>query len=298
MRGMDEMLDRARERKVSLIGVSFGGLIAACYAAQRPERVSALVLASAPAPVWNPKPGDDFCVRYPRIGFPYFAARSLPRLGPEMYRARDSWSQRVQFAKEYARRAITAPFSPLHAAQWIREWQAFDITEDCGRITAPTLVVTGEPKLDKVWRSTDDAIHPADCGRHACGAAGNGHLGVITNPIDAKSSANSSTRPGRRNAVQLSRGTRPPCFDLTGPAGRSSVARRGSALPRVAAVFGHPHPVRRNHAHEGRLPGRYGTRLNWLRSRFNFRGAGCGWGTLITAKAKWLTQGGFDFMAA
>jgi pimeloyl-ACP methyl ester carboxylesterase len=183
MRAMDEMLDRAHERKVSLIGVSFGGLIAACYAARRPERVSALVLASTPAPAWTPRPADAFCVRYPRIGFPYFAARSLPRLGPEIYRARDSWSKRMEFAAQYARRAISAPFSPVHAAQWIREWQAFDITEDCGRITAPTLVVTGEPELDKVVAvgGTMQYIRLIAGATHAV-LPGTGHIGVITKP--------------------------------------------------------------------------------------------------------------------
>ncbi len=181
MSAMDEVLDRADERKVSLIGVSFGGLIAACYAAQRPERVSALILASTPPPLWSPRPGDAFCVRYPRVGFPYFAARALPRLGPELYRARDTWSQRMEFAGQYARRAMAAPFAPLHAAQWIREWQAFDITDDCGRITAPTLVVTGEPELDKVVEvsGTMQYIRLIAGATHAV-LPGTGHIGVIT----------------------------------------------------------------------------------------------------------------------
>jgi pimeloyl-ACP methyl ester carboxylesterase len=215
MRAMDEMLDRAHERKVSLIGVSFGGLIAACYAARRPERVSALILASTPAPVWRPKPADAFCARNPRLGFPFFAVRALGRLGPEIYRARDSWPQRIRLGADHTRRAISAPFSPLFASQWLREWQAFDITDDCGRITAPTLVVTGEPEMDKIvavggsmqyTRLIPGATHSV--------LPGTGHLGVITKPhrfaeiagqfIHAARSAERTPKPAEERARHAS----------------------------------------------------------------------------------------------
>ena len=50
--GLDELLDKAHERQATIIGVSFGGLIAARYAARRPERVTSLILASTPDPAW------------------------------------------------------------------------------------------------------------------------------------------------------------------------------------------------------------------------------------------------------
>src|SRR6188474_386265 len=50
LKTIDELIDRAAEPAAIVIGVSFGGLIAALYAARRPDRTAALVLVSAPAP--------------------------------------------------------------------------------------------------------------------------------------------------------------------------------------------------------------------------------------------------------
>ena len=51
---VDLVLDRAGLDRAVIAGVSYGGLIAAEYAARRPERVSALVLASALHSSWEP----------------------------------------------------------------------------------------------------------------------------------------------------------------------------------------------------------------------------------------------------
>src|SRR5262245_26491066 len=64
---VDSLLDQARERQATIIGVSFGGLIAARYAAHRPDRVTSLILASTPSPNWRPRPDDEFCLRFPRL---------------------------------------------------------------------------------------------------------------------------------------------------------------------------------------------------------------------------------------
>jgi pimeloyl-ACP methyl ester carboxylesterase len=209
---IDQALDRADERRVTLIGVSFGGLIAACYAARRPERVAALILVSTPSPVWTPRPGDDFCVRHPRLAFPYFGVRALRRLLPEIYHARDSWPERLHLGGEYFRRALSAPFAPAHAAQWVREWQATDITPDCARIVAPTLVVTGEEHLEHVVPVEQTLQYTRLIG----GAGhqvlpGTGHIGVIAKPhqfaeiaghfIYAANSAERTARPAASGAV-------------------------------------------------------------------------------------------------
>ena len=108
MRALDRAFDEAHERRLSLIGVSFGGLIAACYAARRPERVTSLILVSVPAPIWKPTLGDRFCMHFPRLGMPYFAGRAIRRTAPELYRARIRGRTSAAGAR-YASRVISAP---------------------------------------------------------------------------------------------------------------------------------------------------------------------------------------------
>lgn len=183
MRAMDRALDDAHERKVSLIGVSFGGLIAACYAARRPDRVTALVLVSTPAPAWKPKRDDEFCMRHPRLSMPYFGARALTRLLPEMLKARPDWPGRARLTYEHLSRAMRWPIQPAYSAQWVREWQTHDITDECRRIVSPTLVITGEPALDRVVRvdGTREYLRLIRGATHSV-LAGTGHLGFVTKP--------------------------------------------------------------------------------------------------------------------
>jgi pimeloyl-ACP methyl ester carboxylesterase len=183
MRALDRVFDNAHERKVSLIGVSFGGLIAALYAARRPERVTSLVLASPAAPIFVPRRGDGICLTFPRLALPYFGVRALSRLLPELHRSRDSWPLRIQFTLDYAGRVIKAPLSPVLAAQWVREWQAYDISDDCRRITAPTLVITGEPGMDEVVPVAQslEYLKLIPGARHTV-LEGTGHIGIISKP--------------------------------------------------------------------------------------------------------------------
>lgn len=213
MRPIDHALDQAHERQVSLIGVSFGGLIAALYAARRPDRVKALILVSTPAPVWHPRPGDEFCLRFPRLAFPYFGVRALRRMLPEIHQAGHSWPQRLRMGAAYFRRGFSAPFRPAHAAHWVREWKAYDITNECATITAPTLVVTGESRLERVVpieRSLEYTRLIA--GAEHVVLPDTGHLGVITKPhrfaeiagqfIYAASAAERARKPQAAGAAQ------------------------------------------------------------------------------------------------
>src|SRR5262245_53630765 len=66
---IDRALDRAGEPAAAIVGVSFGGLVAARYAATRPNRTTQLVLVSAPSPTWQIDPSSARYVRRPRMSF-------------------------------------------------------------------------------------------------------------------------------------------------------------------------------------------------------------------------------------
>src|SRR5688572_5540873 len=54
VRQIGDALDAAHVAKAAICGVSYGGLVAAAFAARHPERVSMLILVSALPPTWKP----------------------------------------------------------------------------------------------------------------------------------------------------------------------------------------------------------------------------------------------------
>jgi pimeloyl-ACP methyl ester carboxylesterase len=180
---IDRLLDNARVTRATVIGVSFGGVIAVRYAAHRPERVNGLVLVSTPPPGWRPDPRRAAYLKRPRLMLPVFAFRASRTLFREVWRARPSWASRLRFATEYGRCALTAPVSPTQMAEWVRAFLAVDIADDCRTVTAPTLVVTGEPGLDRVVpvETTLEYVELIDGARHVI-LPDTGHVGVVTKP--------------------------------------------------------------------------------------------------------------------
>jgi pimeloyl-ACP methyl ester carboxylesterase len=180
---IDDVLSRAGESSAVIAGVSFGGLIALHYAACRPERTRALVLVSTPAPRPILDPWSVRFLRRPRLALPLFSARGCARLLPEILVARPSWGERLRLGGEYAVRVLSAPVSPPRMARHVNAWQATDLTPDCPRIAAPTLVVTGEASLDRVVdvRSSLEYLNLIDGARHTL-LSGTGHVGLITRP--------------------------------------------------------------------------------------------------------------------
>jgi pimeloyl-ACP methyl ester carboxylesterase len=180
---IDRVLDRAGERQAAIAGVSFGGLVAVAYAARRPARVQALVVISAPAPRWQWDHPMAKYVGHPRLALPIFIARAAGRLLPE-FRALDAGAgARLRFLVQHVGRLMRYPASPAFMAACVRAWDAADITAECRRVTAPTLVVTGEPELDRVVpvRATLEYQTLIRGARHAT-LDGTGHLGVISRP--------------------------------------------------------------------------------------------------------------------
>ena len=183
LRIVDELVDRAGVPRVTLMGVSYGGLIAVRYAARWPDRVQALVLVSTPSPQFTLDRLSAACAKYPRAALPLFTVRACYRVVPEILAARRSWTSRMQLALEYARRAVRHPLSPTQMAHWVDAWMRADIAGDCARVTSPALLVTGEPALDRVVpvHSTLEYRKLLQTTRHEV-LANTGHIGWVSRP--------------------------------------------------------------------------------------------------------------------
>lgn len=180
---LDEVFERTGLERAALCGISYGGLIGLRYAATRPGRVTALVLVSSPAPGWVPTSQQQRYVARPWRSAPAFVATAPARLYPEIVAAHETWAGRVKFAVTHTARVVAAPLIPSVMAERVRIQQRMDFAPDCARITAPTLVVTGEEALDRivpvpVTRRYESLIPGA---RHVT-MERTGHLGVITKP--------------------------------------------------------------------------------------------------------------------
>ena len=180
---IDEMLETDGLKAATVVGVSFGGLLAACYAGRRPDRVSSLVLVSAPAPDWPLDPGTRRYLHRPRLAAPAFAVRAAVRMFPEVVAALPDWRTRAQFGASHLARIVRAPLSPTRMAAWVQAWMAADLGEDVRRVTAPTLLVTGEPSLDRVVpvASTLEYLHLIRGARHHV-LERTGHVGLLLRP--------------------------------------------------------------------------------------------------------------------
>jgi 3-oxoadipate enol-lactonase len=180
---MDATLDERGIDKAAICGVSYGGLIALAYAAARPERTERLVLVSTPSPSWKPSPSQARYLGRPRLSAPIFFATAPTRVWPEIAAAIDAWSSRMRFCVEHTVRVATAPVDPSQMAARVRLSPGQDLCAACARITAPTLVVTGEPALDTVVpvSSTMEYTRLISGARHEK-MSQTGHIGLVTQP--------------------------------------------------------------------------------------------------------------------
>lgn len=179
---LEQALDRASLRRAIIIGVSYGGLIAAEFAARRPERVSHLVLASALPPDWTPDRRARFYMRAPMLLSPLFFAGSPGRILPEIRRAFPAPAARRRFLVAHGVRVLRAFLSPARMARRVKWLEEHDF-ESPVSIQAPTLVVTGEATLDRVvpTSATLRYVSSLRTAHHAV-LSDTGHLGVVTKP--------------------------------------------------------------------------------------------------------------------
>lgn len=183
IRHIDGVLDAAGIASAVVCGVSFGGLIALRYAARRPERVRALILVSTPNPRWKPKPALERYMRHPTLSSPLFFAGSIGRFWPEVRATFPTVGARLGFCVSALSRVAMAPAVPTRMSRRARLAAAEDFVGDCARISAPTLVVTGEPHLDRVVRydETVQYLTLIKGARHQQ-IARTGHLGIMSAP--------------------------------------------------------------------------------------------------------------------
>jgi pimeloyl-ACP methyl ester carboxylesterase len=182
VRQLGEVLDRAGLERATLVGVSYGGLIATEFAARWPERVTRLVLASALPVDWQPDRRARFYMRAPRLLSPLFVATAPLRLQPEVRAAFPAWGARLRFLVTHTWRVVTAPMSPKNMARRIRWAQAHAFADIVG-VRAPVLVVTGEPGLDRVVpvEVSQRTVARVQSARHVV-LPRTGHLGIVTRP--------------------------------------------------------------------------------------------------------------------
>jgi pimeloyl-ACP methyl ester carboxylesterase len=87
----------------------------------------------------------------------------------------------------------------------LRLFATVDFAADCGRIACPTLIVTGEPRLDRVVpvSSTLDYLRLIPASKHET-IERTGHIGLITRPdrfadsVVRFSDANAHAHPSER----------------------------------------------------------------------------------------------------
>jgi pimeloyl-ACP methyl ester carboxylesterase len=180
---LEAVLDARGISSAIVCGVSFGGLIALRFAARRPDRTLALVLASTPGPGWHLRRRHDVYTRLPWIFGPVFLAEAPWRLRDELHAALPDRADRRRFARAQLRTFLEAPLSVSRMAARARLIAQLDAAAECARITSRTLVLTGEPGLDHVLASTEASAYDSQiAGARAVVLEGTGHLGVVTKP--------------------------------------------------------------------------------------------------------------------
>jgi len=147
---LEGVIDRAGLERTALCGISFGGTIALRYAARHPARVSHLVLASAPGPGWRTTREQSRYVSRPLLTFPLFVWGALGRLSAELAAAFPRVWDRLAFVTRTALTALRYPTLPHIMARRVRLMETVDLAAEASHITAPTLIVTGDPALDHV----------------------------------------------------------------------------------------------------------------------------------------------------
>jgi len=177
-----DALDAAGLQRAAICGVSYGGLIAAAFAARYPGRTASLVLVSAIPPSWSPDRRVQFFLRAPRLLTPLFRLSSR-RMYREMAAANGGTGRAMPVAIRHGCRVLTHMFSPHRMAQRVRLLASERLQDELVGVRVPTLILTGEAHLDRVVpvQATRDYVRlwpraQVETIEHT------GHLGLVTRP--------------------------------------------------------------------------------------------------------------------
>jgi pimeloyl-ACP methyl ester carboxylesterase len=182
LRQIGDALDVTGVESAVICGISYGGLIAAAFAARHPDRARGVVVVSAIPPSWRPDARVRFLMRAPRLLSPVFCINSL-RLFSEMVAAKEGLFDAISFALRHVGAVARYRFSPVLMARRVRLLQGNRLEAELTHLGVPALILTGQAELDRVVpvALTRDYLR---LWPHATSATieRSGHLGPITRP--------------------------------------------------------------------------------------------------------------------
>lgn len=176
-------LEHAAIPRAIICGLSFGGLVALNFASRYPERVAALILTSTPGPGMTLRRRHELYTRLPWLFAPVFFVEAPLRARAELKAALPRVRERLAFGVMMLRNIVSAPVSPARMASRARLIASYDAAAACAGVTAPTLIVTGEPALDFVVKVDGSAQYARlIAGARSAVLERTGHQGTLTRP--------------------------------------------------------------------------------------------------------------------
>ncbi len=182
LKQITEALDAAGVTSAVICGISYGGLIAAAFAARHPESAQGVVVVSGIPPSWAPDARVRFLMRSPRLLSPVFCVNSV-RLFGEMVAAKEGVMAALSFAFHHVGAVMRNRFSPVLMARRVRLLEGNTLEPELTQLRVPALIITGQAELDRVVpvALTRDYLR---LWPHASSTTieRSGHLGSITRP--------------------------------------------------------------------------------------------------------------------
>ena len=135
---VSDALDAKGLREAAICGISYGGLIAAAFAARHADRVSALILMSAIPPSWRPRREGfvpDACADTAHAGLlRRLRCACAPRSSRPEGRCRAS-----SFTAQHVGNVLANMFSPRLMARRARLVASLDVERELALVRCPTL---------------------------------------------------------------------------------------------------------------------------------------------------------------